>query len=166
MKYLIRHAKREDCYGIAHVVSVSWNETYKKIVPESFLKELRENEEENAKRILDNFEKNGLKELVLEINDTIVGFVRYGKALDQNLDNCGEIVAIYIIKKYHGYGFGKELFEKAKEELKKQGFNKMVISCLKGNPTNDFYKHMGGKYLKDGLFERLQLKENIYYYDI
>jgi hypothetical protein len=25
---------------------------------------------------------------------------------------------------------------------------------------------MGGKYIKDGIFERLQLKENIYYYDL
>ena len=42
----------------------------------------------------------------------------------------------------------------------------MIIACLKGNPTNEFYKYLGGTYVKDGLFERLQLPENIYYYDI
>ncbi len=46
------------------------------------------------------------------------------------------------------------------------GFDKMIIACLKDNTNNEFYKNMGGKYIKDGLFERLQLKENIYYYDI
>jgi hypothetical protein len=45
------------------------------------------------------------------------------------------------------------------------GFNKMVIGCLDGNPSNDFYKHIGGKYIKQRIFERLQLPENVYYYD-
>ena len=46
------------------------------------------------------------------------------------------------------------------------GFNNMIIACLKGNSTNSFYEHIGGKYVKDGIFERLNLKENIYYFDI
>ena len=41
----------------------------------------------------------------------------------------------------------------------------MIIACIKGNPSNEFYKHIGGVYVKDGLYERLQLPENIYYYD-
>lgn len=42
----------------------------------------------------------------------------------------------------------------------------MIIAALKGNPANNFYIHMGGKYFKDGLYEKLNLKENIYYYEI
>ena len=56
-------------------------------------------------------------------------------------------------------------FEEAKNELKTMGYNKRIIACLKGNPSNEFYKHIGGVYVKDGLYKRLQLLENVYYYD-
>lgn len=164
MKYLIRKSVREDSFEIANVVATSWNETYKGIVPMRFLNELKENKEEVGQRLYDNFET--YRQLVLEINNQIVGFIRYGEAEDFELTNCGEIMAFYIIKEYQGYGYGRKLFEMAKNDLKKQGFDKMIIACLKGNPTNEFYKHMGGKYLKDGVYKRLNLKENIYYYEI
>lgn len=41
----------------------------------------------------------------------------------------------------------------------------MVIACLKGNPANEFYKHIGGVYTKDGFYKRLSLPENIYYFE-
>lgn len=166
MTYLIRESKRDDAYGIMHVVTLAWNETYKDIVPDDFLKKLKKNEAERAKRHYNAFGNTDYKELVLEIDNKIVGFVRYGKAEDKDFNNCGEIIALYILKKYQGYGYGKELVEKAKLELKKRGFNNMIIACLKENPTNSFYEHIGGKYVKDGIFERLNLNENIYYFDI
>lgn len=88
MNYIIRRRKIEDCKSIAHVVTVAWNETYKGIVPNWFL-----------------------------------------------------------------------------EELKNLGYDKMIIACLKGNQSNEFYKHIGGKYIKDGVYKRLNLLENIYYYE-
>ena len=45
------------------------------------------------------------------------------------------------------------------------GFNKMIIGCLKGNLANEFYKHMGGKFIKIRIFEKLQVPENVYYFD-
>ncbi len=42
----------------------------------------------------------------------------------------------------------------------------MLISCLKENPSNRFYKHIGGKYIKDRVYKRLNLPENVYYYEI
>ena len=166
MEYLIRSSNKNDVYGVSHVVTISWNETYKGLVPDNELEKLKTNEDERARRALEKFENDEYRQLVLEIDREIVGFVRFGKSEDTDFDNCGEIFAFYIINKYHGLGFGRKLFELACDELKKEGFDKMIIACLKGNPTNEFYKHMGGKYIKDGLFERLNLKENIFYYDI
>ena len=166
MEYVIRRMKREDSKAYAHVVTVSWNETYKGIVPDEELQRLKNNEEERANKIYEIFDDKSNYNLVLEVDNEVVGFVRYGKAEDNDFENCGEIIAFYIINKYHGYGFGRKLFENAVEELKKQGFDKMIIACLKGNKTNEFYKHMGGKYIKDGVYKRLNLPENIYYFDI
>ena len=165
MNYIIRKKKREDCAAVAHVATISWNETYKEIVPDLFLKGLYDNEEERAQNSYDKFDINDNNTLVLEVDGEVVGFSKYGKSNNTNYDNCGEIFALYIIGKYHGYGYGRKLVEEAINELKKLGFDKMVIACLKGNPTNEFYKHIGGVYVKDGMYERLQLPENIYYYE-
>lgn len=166
MNYIIRKMKRDDSKGVAHVATVAWNEAYKGIVPDESLKELYENEEERAKKTYDYFDENNNHKYVLEVDNEIVGFVHYGMSKDEQFENCGEIFALYIIVKYKGNGFGRKLVEAAIKDLKQDGCNKMIIACLKGNPSNEFYKHIGGKYIKDGMYERLQLPENIYYYEI
>ena len=45
MEYQIRECNRNDSYAIAHIVTISWNETYKGIVPDDFLNELKKNEQ-------------------------------------------------------------------------------------------------------------------------
>ena len=166
MEYIIRRREKKDCLDIAHVVTIAWNETYKKIVPDYFLEELKNNEKERAQKSYENFDENDNNVFVLEVDGKIVGFVNFGLSNDKQFEKCGEIFALYIIKKYKGNGFGRKLVEEAVKELKSLGCNKMIIACLKGNPSNEFYKHIGGKYIKDGLYERLKLPENIYYYDI
>ena len=165
MEYNIRKRRKEDCPGVAHVVTVAWNETYKGIVPDDFLKSLYENEKERAQNSYNKFDESKNHQYVLEIDNKIVGFVNVGLSDETDYENCGEIHAVYIINGYKGYGFGKKLIEAGIEELKSMGFNKMVIGCLVGNPTNEFYKHIGGKFVKQKIFEKLQLPENIYYFE-
>ena len=152
MKYTIRKEKKEDCMGISHVITVAWNETYKGILSDSFLEEIKTNEVKRGKIIKETFATKNYSTLVLEI--------------DNEFDNCGEIFALYIIKKYHHYGFGKKLVEESIKNLKEMGFDKMLISCLKENPTNEFYKHIGGRYIKNKIYKQLNLPENVYYFDI
>lgn len=165
MEYTIRKRKKEDCAAIAHVVTIAWNETYQGIVPRDFLEELKKNEAERANKSYNKFDENDNNSLVLEINNEIVGFTNYGETSDSSYTNCGEIFALYIIKKYHGNGYGRKIIESTINELKRMGYDKMIISCLKGNPTNEFYKHIGGEYIKDGIFKKLNLPENVYYFD-
>ena len=165
MQYTIRKRERKDCKDIAHVVTISWNETYKGIVPDSELDGLYKSEELRAKNSYDEFDVNNNNQLVLEIKGKVVGFVNYGQSHNEDFSDCGEIYALYIIGEYQGNGFGKKMVEEAKKELKRLGFNKMIISCLKGNPSNEFYKHIGGKYIKDSVYKRLDLLENVYYFE-
>ena len=166
MDYLIRKREQRDCKGIAHTVTVAWNETYQGIVPDWFLEKLKNNENERAKIAYEKFDVNNNNELVLEIDNEVVGFVYFGISEDEQFENCGEIFALYIIKKYKGNGLGRKLVAEAIRELKQLGCNKMLIACLKGNPSNEFYKHIGGRYIKDGVYKTLNLPENIYYYEI
>ena len=54
-------------------------------------------------------------------------------------------------------------------KLKKMGYKKMVNGCIDGNPSNEFYKHMGGKLVKQISFVvknyGQELTENVYYYE-
>ena len=165
MDYIIRKIKREDCFQVAHIVTIVWNETYKGIVTDNFLDKLYQSEEDRGKKSFEKFNEKENHQYVLEINNKIVGFINVGSCNENELTDCGEIYAIYIIKDYQGYGLGKKLIDIGIKELKTMGYNKMVIGCLKGNPTNEFYKHIGGKYIKTRIFEKLQLPENLYYFD-
>ena len=60
---------------------------------------------------------------------------------------CGEIGALYLLDTVKGKGFGRILFNKAINELKEMNYDKMIIGCLSENPSNEFYKHMGGKFV-------------------
>lgn len=165
INYLIRKKKREDCASVSHVVTAAWNESYKGIINDDFLNSLYENERQRAIDSYNKFNEKDNHQLVLEIDNKIVGFVNVGDTEDLNYENCGELHAIYIISDYKGYGFGKKLFEAGIEELKNMGYNKMLVGCLIGNPSNEFYKHMGGKLIKTRMFEKLQLPENVYYFE-
>ena len=165
MNYLIRKKTKEDCASVAHVVTVAWNETYKGIVNDDFLNGLYENEEQRANNSYNKFNEKDNHQLVLEGDNKVVGFVNVGDTEDTTYDNCVELHSKYIISDYKGYGFGKELLKAGIEELKRMGYDKMLIGCLDGNPSNEFYKHMGGKLIKTRIFEKLQLPENVYYFE-
>lgn len=165
MDYKIRKMKRSDCADVTHVVTVAWNETYRGIVDDSILDDLYKNEDERTNRSISRFDDNNNHSFVLEVNDKIVGFINVGSADDEEFLNCGEIYALYIISEYKGQGYGRKLISEGINELKNMGYNKMIISCLQGNKTNDFYKHIGGKLIKTRIFKKLQLPENVYYFE-
>lgn len=167
MNYIIRRKEKKDCYEIANVVTIAWQETYRGIINDEFLDNLPNTEEERGKKTYDSFNENDNHVFVLEIDNKVVGFIKVGITDDKDYLNCGEIYSIYIIKKYKGNGFGKKLIEKGIEELKKLNCNKMIIGCIKENPSNEFYKHLGGKYIKQRIYRlpNQELIENIYYYE-
>ncbi|MBP5684557.1 MAG: GNAT family N-acetyltransferase [Bacilli bacterium] len=160
MDYTIRRSTDKDMLELARFVAIVWNETYKGLVPKDYLDKMYDNIEERAKHFL---EKRDFHEYLLIIDNKISGFIRFGKS--ESEPDKGEIYALYVLAKYQKRGFGKIFVNLAIKELKKMGFNKMIIACLVGNPTNEFYKHIGGKYYKEGLFKKLNLKENIYLYE-
>lgn len=123
------------------------------------------NEKERATNSYNKFDENDNHQYVLEVDNKVVGFVNVGASDETDYSNCGEIHAVYIINGYKGSGFGKKLVEAGIKELKTMGFDKMVIGCLVGNPSNEFYKHIVGQYIKQRIFKKLQLLENVYYFE-
>ncbi len=165
MNYIVRKKQKEDCFELAHLITIVWNETYKEIVPDDFLNNLYLNEKERAKKSYDKFNEVENHQYVLVVDNKVVGFINVGKSDETEYNNCGEIHALYIIKEYQGNGFSKLLIDAGIKELKKLGCNKMIIGCLVGNPSNKFYEHIGGKLVKQRVFKKLGLLENVYYFD-
>jgi len=161
----IRKIERKDCQEFAHLVTTVWNETYQGIVDTNFLNSLKENEQSRADSFKEKFNPRDNHLFVLEIDSKIVGFINVGKAINIELNNCGEVFALYILSKYQKKGYSNKLLKAGSKELKQMGFDKMIIGCLENNKANDFYRHIGGKYIKKRLFKKLNLNENVYLFE-
>ena len=167
MNVVIRKKNKEDCIDVQKIITKSWQDTYKGIVNDDFLNLLSENEEERIIASQNSFDENNNQELVLEIDKEIVGFVKYGESNDHNYKGYGEINAIYILNQFKGFGYGKLLIKEVVKKLILNGFDKMIIGCLNGNPSNGFYKHLGGKLDTTRTITRgnQDLVENVYVFE-
>ena len=165
MDYIIRKMNKNDCFSVAKIVTTAWNETYRGIVNDEFLDNLYLNEQERANTFYKEFDENINHQYVLEINNEIVGFINVGVSADAEYNDCGELYALYLINDYKGHGYGRKLFAIAIKELKNMGFTKMIVGCLAANHINEFYKQMGGKLIKQRVFEKLKLPENVYLFE-
>lgn len=170
MNYVIEDMDLNNIEHYAKANALSWKESYSGIVNDDFLELI--NTEEEIKKSISNLEKelyDGSKRFLLKCNDEYVGILRVRKTKYKNYYQCGELGALYLLDNVKGKGYGKVLFEKAISELKNMGFDKMIIGCLSENPSNGFYKHMGGKFVNTSslmLPNNQELLENLYYYDI
>lgn len=165
MEYIIRKMKKSDCSFVTHVITVAWNETYRGIVSDKILDNMYLNEDERTNKAYNRFNEKDNHQFVLEVNKMIVGYMNVGPTDDAEYNNCGEVHAIYIINNYKGKGYGRRMIEVGIAELKKMGFDKMIIGCLVNNSSNEFYKHIGGIYIKQRMFKKLGLLENVYYFE-
>ena len=169
MNYIIENINQENVDYYARVNALSWKQSYKGIVNDDFL-ELINTESEILKSIsnLKNGLADGSKRFLLKYNDEYVGILRVRKTKYDNYRQCGELGALYLLDSVKGKGLGKILFNKAINELKSMGYNKMIIGCLSDNPSNVFYKHIGGVCIDTNqlvLHNGQKLIENLYYYN-
>lgn len=164
----IREEKINDIEEVVKLISVCWQQSYKGIINNEFLNNLSYNENERIERSKKNFEIDNVKKLVILDNDKIIGIINIGQSKKEKYREYGEILALYVLNDYKGQGLGKKLFLEGIKELKLLGYNKMIISCIKENPSNEFYKHMGGIKIDECEFilPNQKLIENIYYYEI
>lgn len=163
----IRMAKPEDALQIAIVNVYTWKTQYSGLMTEEVIDDRVASVEQmaakNRQRIIDD-----ANYIVAEVDGTIVGFTRFAKSTYKDYEDAGEIYALYLLKGFNGKGLGRKLFEAARDELKKSGYNKMIIKCLKGNPTLDFYKYMGGQVIGEDkmIMDNAVLEEDVLVYDI
>ena len=173
MFYSIKEIEKNDIYDYMFVNTYAWNETYRGIVADEFLDKIKNELKQNVERLEKEFDRTKIdepdyKRFLLYVDEEPVGVVAICNSREEKYPNSGELCSLYLLNKAKKKGYGKILFEKAKQELKNMGFNDMIIYCLKDNPTKTFYEHLGGEFV----FEKVKniggkdLIENVYYYHI
>lgn len=164
---MIRYLTKKDIPEYQKLITKVWQETYPEIINQKYLDNLSLTEPQRIELDYMTYDENIKDTLVLEENNKLLGFVRYGASDDSLYPNTGEIFALYILSKYQGRGYGKQLVKKAIEELIKLNYQNMIIGCINKNPANEFYKHIGGTLKSQRPFPKTgdNLVENIYYFE-
>lgn len=163
----IRKKQLKDCKVWVDINIKSWNENLKGIVSDRVLKIITENRDSRIEKDINNFKPDDWN-YVLEDNNSVIGIMKIKQSNRSGYEACGEVQVLYLYTNEKGKGYGKALINKAFEVLKNKGYKKVVIGCLVGNPSNEFYKHIGGKFIKQELWEIFDehYVENVYEYDI
>ena len=134
--------------GKAYVHWKSWQEAYPGIVDQQYLDSLTLDKCETiAFRWTDNI-------IVAKDGDSVIGFVAFGKYRNDELENAGEVFAVYILSQYYGKGVGYRLIQAAHSEL--ADYSKIAVWVLKENTRAiRFYERCGYRF--DGREEILEL---------
>lgn len=149
---IIRKATAEDAEGKGYVHYQSWIETYTGLFPDDVMNRL------SLEKSIDNARKYPENTYVAILDYKIIGFSCYLESRDEDLEDTGEIMAIYILKEYQGIGIGKKLMEVCYKELDK--YSKLSLWVLGSNKKSvGFYERQG--FIADGKAKMLHGKEVI-----
>ena len=171
VNYTIEELSIDNAHEYAYVNSRAWLESYKGIIDDEYLEKINTDESINifTERLKGYVLNDPDQHFLLRVERKPVGVLCVRKSKYEDYQDCGELGAIYLLNEVKGKGYGKILFDYTKEKLKKMGYKKMVNGCIDGNPSNEFYKHMGGILVKQIPFAvkgyGQELTENVYYYD-
>jgi L-amino acid N-acyltransferase YncA len=99
----IRQANVGDTDAIAHIHVQAWQETYRRIVPDSVLDTLSvERRATQWRHSLDDTTDVYHLALVAEAHGNVVGFASFGKEREGDSEYQGELFALYILQEFHG----------------------------------------------------------------
>jgi GNAT superfamily N-acetyltransferase len=147
----VRPAVISDVEGIAKVHVQSWQETYRGIVPDSYLATLSVDKRIQVwTRILQDAANITF---VAELHGEIVGFVSGGAPQEAQHGIQSELASMYLLKKAQDRGIGKKLFQVFVDCVKSYGYRDMYLWVLRDNPTVGFYQKRGASLLKSANIE-------------
>lgn len=141
---MIREAKANDAERITRIHLNSWRTTYNKVFPEEVFDKQESEYSIRVQKIKEAIINNTSNYIVLEENNIIKAFICYGSARGDKYKNFKEIYSIYIEKENQNKGYGSKFINYCFDLFKKEGYNNVIIRCLKGNTAEEFYHKMGG----------------------
>jgi L-amino acid N-acyltransferase YncA len=159
----IRLANQKDARRIAEVQVKSWQQSYKRLVSQSYLNRLSVNE--RAER-WQEFLSSGTIVYVLELNGEITGFIS-GGPIRSHHPYDREIYAFYLLKEVQQKGFGTQMILKMAQTFITEGKNSMIVWVLKDNPAKQAYLKLGALKIDEEaiLIGKQELTEECYVWE-
>ncbi|MEI4770741.1 GNAT family N-acetyltransferase [Psychrobacillus sp. FJAT-51614] len=156
---MIRAITLNDIATVQQIAKISWNDTYKGIIPDNIQELFLEKAYSNtmlAKRI----EKTIF--LLAEFEGKPIGFANF-TYVDE--DGDAELTAIYVLPEYQQIGYGKKLLLAGLNEMP-TGRQLFVYVESKNDGARAFYEHFGFECLEefDEYFEGHPLSTAKYVY--
>ncbi|MFJ7972273.1 GNAT family N-acetyltransferase [Psychrobacillus sp. NPDC096389] len=156
---MIRATTLEDISTVQQIAKISWNETYKDIIPDNIQALFLEKAYSNT-MLAKRMEKTIF--LLAEYKGQPVGFASF-TYVDE--DGDAELTAIYILPEYQQLGLGKKLLQAGLEEMH-TGRQLFVYVESENKKAREFYEHFGFECLEefDEYFEGHPLSTAKYMY--
>ena len=144
MGMYIRYVNKEDSDTIAMIYSKSFQQAFKGIIPDDFLKEKFAYERLKDRLYKELSEGNAIS-CIMYKDDIPVGMLTFAKDDDKERDNSEiDIWRIYLLPEYWGQNLGTEFMDWAIEELKTNGYKKVALWVVKENVrARKFYEKVG-----------------------
>ena len=162
MRATIREATPADATAIAEAHVATWRETYRGLLPDSYLDNLTPaRREPQWRRILALPDDERVVLVVSGDADAIVGFASGGPAHDRS-EYAGEVYTLYLRRGYQGCGLGRALFIALATRLREQGITSAILWVLATNTrARGFYSALGSLPLREQaiIFDGLSLRE-------
>lgn len=159
----IRYITPEDNFlEISNIYEKSWKYTYQNIIPQNFLDNIP------AGKWADRVTVEGVHSLVLTKKGSPVGTASFCRSRWDKYSDYGEIISIYFLPEYIGKGYGRHLLLKCLDELKKAGFERILLWVLEDNRrAQRFYEKNGFVFSGECRTEQIggkELRELMYVY--
>lgn len=144
-KIVFRKANIEDVHQLVTVNLETWQTTYGKFMSTELLQRRTKDRlimERNYIELIKKYDQI----YVVEVGGVVIGYISYGPSMMEGYESYGEVYTFYILEEYQGRGFGSKMLNMAFNDMKNQGYNDVVITCLWDNVDGiNFYKKHGGE---------------------
>ena len=143
----IRRARTEDAAALSRVFDAAWREAYQGIIPALALERMIAR---RGPRWWLSTIGRGRPLVVLDVGDTVAGYVSYSRCRDRSLPANGEIDELYLAPEHQGLGFGTRLFQAVRNDLVDRGMKRVAVWSLSENDrARAFYERLGGRLIAE-----------------
>ncbi|MFZ6640507.1 GNAT family N-acetyltransferase [Undibacterium sp. TC4M20W] len=152
----LRRATVDDAEAIAAVRVESWQATYRGMIPDNYLDEMRvEDSMLQWRQILQAMSQaeDRICVYVAESEGHIIGFASGMMLPEPKLGMQAELTAVYLRPAWQRSGIGRRMLHKVARTLQAQGAESLLVWVISGNDiARNFYEELGGALLIEKAF--------------
>ena len=148
----VRRATVDDAEAIERIRVETWRATYRGLLPDGLIDQLRPNLERRRERLRSPSPSE--LSFVAEEGADVVGYAFAGPERAHDAGYAGEVYAIYVLPAAQGRGHGRALVRECARALASCGLTSMLIWVLRENQIGrGFYERLGGRPVREKQLE-------------